>query len=640
MPRYDTSNDQVQYPYQVRELRTRKRPNYVSRDVSPSASPEPSSPQQKRVRTSYNGIDTTREIKPRGGTRAGSGRQKRQVATPLDAIVPRERARTVLGERDNNVDGGNYGGIRDGAGRKSRAAADARVVNTTPYDIGPVNTTPRDVAAVNIRMEVVVSQRDPMPASTYVDTTEPVQTEFQDIDLLAPPPQPEYSERTLRHHARQERTTEDRGLDQPTRQRGPYRPRAVATYKLCRDPAAAKDAQLFTIDQGFKDASNTCPYCDAQCWRAERKPNDRWPCCDNGKNDWPMPDQLYTRANVDEMPDGPEKVRELMVRQLDDLMYDTELVDGGPKKRRTARSKEFMENIVSYNNSLSFTSEAVDNVDYNMGRTTFRIQGSVYHRMGPLLPDTDERAKFAQIYILDGTQEQLDTRQYHSGGVNPATLAQLQRLLRSINPYAQGFKNCYDRIKEDEERHPIETMSIRIQQLDPKRQNKGTHNRPTSSEVARVMITPTDGKKSRIERDIRVETKEGGLMRVPEYHPAYMALRYVLMYPFGEQSWHQNIGLAGRQLPTNHLLHASRRNRVAGTLTHHNFHFSEDPEEEVAPNDPDQEEDLNEDGERAPRGRGGGERVTRRQFYAKAMQVRAIQYSISYPDLDPDDTQI
>ena len=83
-------------------------------------------------------------------------------------------------------------------------------------------------------------------------------------------------------------------------------------------------------------------------------------------------------------------------------MYDTELVDGGPKKRRTARSKEFMENIVSYNNSLSFTSKAVDNINYNVGHTTFRIQGSVYHRMGPLLPDTDERAKFAQIYILDG----------------------------------------------------------------------------------------------------------------------------------------------------------------------------------------------------------------------------------------------
>ena len=81
-------------------------------------------------------------------------------------------------------------------------------------------------------------------------------------------------------------------------------------------------------------------------------------------------------------------------------------------------------------------------------------------------------------------------------------------------------------------------MSIRIQQLDPKRQNKGTHNRPISSEVARIMITPTDGKKGRIKRDIRIETKEGGLMRVPEYHPAYMALRYVLIYPFGEQSWH------------------------------------------------------------------------------------------------------
>jgi len=50
-------------------------------------------------------------------------------------------------------------------------------------------------------------------------------------------------------------------------------------------------------------------------------------------------------------------------------------------------------------------------------------------------------------------------------------------------------------------------MSVRIKQLDPRRQDKGIHNRPTSNEIAYVMGTPTDARKGRIERDIRVETK-------------------------------------------------------------------------------------------------------------------------------------
>ena len=144
-------------------------------------------------------------------------------------------------------------------------------------------------------------------------------------------------------------------------------------------------------------------------------------------------------------------------------------------------------------------------------------------------------------------------------------------------------------------------QGVRIQQLDPKRQNRGTHNHPTSTEVARVIITPTDGKKGRIERDIRVETKEGGLMTIPAWHPAYMALRYILLFPFGEP------------------LHTSRRNYTAGTLSRHNFHFLEDPKQEDGGNDSEQEEDLNANGENAPQGRGGSTRLTKREFYVKWM---------------------
>lgn len=94
------------------------------------------------------------------------------------------------------------------------------------------------------------------------------------------------------------------------------------------------------------------------------------------------------------------------------------MVDGQLVKKKTAHSKEFLDNIVSYNNCLSFTSEVTDNVDHHVGRTTFRIQGSVHHLMGPLMPNDGLKPKFAQIYTLDGTQDQLNARHHHSNDLN------------------------------------------------------------------------------------------------------------------------------------------------------------------------------------------------------------------------------
>ena len=100
--------------------------------------------------------------------------------------------------------------------------------------------------------------------------------------------------------------------------------------------------------------------------------------------------------------------------------------------------------------------------------------------------------------------------------IDADTVLLLQRLLRDINPYVQSFKTCRERLLDDEARHPLQTMNVRIMQHDPRRADRGTHNRPTSSEVACIMIAPPDGAKGRIARDIRIEVKGGGLMRVPE----------------------------------------------------------------------------------------------------------------------------
>ena len=71
-------------------------------------------------------------------------------------------------------------------------------------------------------------------------------------------------------------------------------------------------------------------------------------------------------------------------------MSEVEVGDDG-KIRRTRRCKQFHENIVAYNNSVSFASEGVDNIDRNVAPFTFRMQGNIYHQLPPLVPVDGER---------------------------------------------------------------------------------------------------------------------------------------------------------------------------------------------------------------------------------------------------------
>ena len=192
----------------------------------------------------------------------------------------------------------------------------------------------------------------------------------------------------------------------------------------------------------------------------------------------------------------------------------------------------------------------------------------------------------------------------------------LQRLLRDINPYVQSFKTCRERLLDDEASHPLQTINVRIIQHDPRRADRGTHNRPTSSEVACITIAPPDGTKGPIARDIRIEVKGGGLMRVPEWHSSYMALRYILPFPYGEQSWYNSLPLRGHdRLPEGHLFATRRLNMRQGTTQHHGIY--QDPDR---PEHGDGEEEPEGDGA-APRGRGGSTRVTRSQIYRYWLQV-------------------
>ena len=93
---------------------------------------------------------------------------------------------------------------------------------------------------------------------------------------------------------------------------------------LYKDVAAAKQMDLYRVDQDFYNPSNKCPYCSAQSWPEERGQDNRWQCCDNGKNDWISPDQSIKPEDVDMLDEGAQKNSELKVLAINKLLYDIE----------------------------------------------------------------------------------------------------------------------------------------------------------------------------------------------------------------------------------------------------------------------------------------------------------------------------
>jgi len=200
-----------------------------------------------------------------------------------------------------------------------------------------------------------------------------------------------------------------------------------------------------------------CPLCGARTWKAERGKGGRRPCCDAGKTEIPAPE-----CDLNDLT------------PIDRLMSEVEFGEDG-KMRRTRRCKQFHENIVAYNNSVSFASEGVDNVDRAVAPFTFKMQGNIYHQLPPLVPVDGERPRFMQIYTVDATQQQADDRLHYNPHLDRAVLEDLYASLRRTNPYIAGLKTCEQRICEQPAPNDAR---VRLVMQDPRRHDPRTRARP------------------------------------------------------------------------------------------------------------------------------------------------------------------
>ena len=95
---------------------------------------------------------------------------------------------------------------------------------------------------------------------------------------------------------------------------------------------------------------------------------------------------------------------------------------------------QFMANSRHYNNALALGTDGAPEQGPN-----FKIQGKLYHLLGPIgPPGKGKKPKFAQLYFHD-TESEVENRQSHQRTrLNPQILKSLQEMLHARNPYVQS----------------------------------------------------------------------------------------------------------------------------------------------------------------------------------------------------------
>ena len=166
---------------------------------------------------------------------------------------------------------------------------------------------------------------------------------------------------------------------------------------------------------------------------------------------------------------------------------------------------------------------------------SFRIGASIHHYVEQFEPISNPR--FLQMLYYD-PQAQLKRRQHFLQGLQgkdeppvPArVIQQLQNMLREINPYYHTFE-----FAAAQKSH--QNLNIVISESANK--DRRIYNRPMGDELAIILNLDSAYEP----RQIIVKLRGGGTRRISEFHASYDALHYVLMHPYGENGYQQNIPL-------------------------------------------------------------------------------------------------
>ena len=190
-------------------------------------------------------------------------------------------------------------------------------------------------------------------------------------------------------------------------------------------------------------------------------------------------------------------------------------------------SKRFLRNIRFYNNAFAMTSFGATISRESNFMPTFKVQGQVHHRIGSLTSERSENARFLQIYFTGGQEAML--RATINPSLDRGVLEALQGMMHDNNPYIKSFKSALEKFPACSKGSKI----VLSAEKRPTKEHARRFNLPEGNEVAIILKDEQHGK-----RDIVLESRESSLKFVSEYHRAYDALQYPLLFVRGEDGYH------------------------------------------------------------------------------------------------------
>ena len=210
----------------------------------------------------------------------------------------------------------------------------------------------------------------------------------------------------------------------------------------------------------------------------------------------------------------------------------------------TKESKFFRKHIRALNCAFAMTSIKTEEI--NMQAPIFKINGTLHHRIGALTPNTHQKHRFAQIYIMDD-QQQINLRAALNGlsgnkkqhkQIATKVVTKIQQALMEENFLIKTLKTTHQ--ISQQKNIPNIRLLIRADKK-PKTAHSGTYNLPTANEVALLYPNSDALASTVINRDIVIQYKGGYLQQIKETNGLYDALAYPLFHLKAEYGFHTGI---------------------------------------------------------------------------------------------------
>lgn len=243
-----------------------------------------------------------------------------------------------------------------------------------------------------------------------------------------------------------------------------------------------------------------CPYCKALYYSCERPSYNK--CCKSG-------------AMILPGMDTPPK-------ELCSLFDYTD----------KAHASEFHEKIRAINMAFSFASTGEKGLDKRLanmkgGVYVYRINNTIHHFMGSLLPVEGEERKFSQLYIYDNTDDSVAARCKLFPKISSNLMTKIEICLRTNNKFIQEYRQ----VGKDLINRPNYRMVIRD---DFPNMDLRVYNQAAPNQVAGILPS---GSNMMLPRDIIIQRTDKKIVRISHKHPGCLPLSYPLLYAKGQPGY-------------------------------------------------------------------------------------------------------